>query len=79
MTVNQVSALASAVRDNIGRVIYGKQKETELIIAALLAGGHVLLDDIPGTGKTSLARALAVSLSGDRRGYSSHPTCSRPT
>lgn len=64
MTVNQVSALASAVRDNIGRVIYGKQKETELIIAALLAGGHVLLDDIPGTGKTSLARALAVSLSG---------------
>lgn len=64
MTVSQVSALASAVRDNIGRVIYGKQKETELIIAALLAGGHVLLDDIPGTGKTSLARALAVSLSG---------------
>ena len=52
MEIREVSRLADAVCRNIGKVIFGKETEIRLIINALLSGGHVLLDDIPGTGKT---------------------------
>lgn len=53
------------VTENIGKVIVGKEKLIELVLTALLAEGHVLLEDVPGTGKTKLAKALAASLDAD--------------
>lgn len=48
--------------DNISKVILGKEKQTQLIIAAWLSDGHVLLEDVPGTGKTLLAKTIAKSI-----------------
>jgi MoxR-like ATPase len=61
-TLEEIPPFAQAVRQNIARVIVGKAETVELLLAALLCGGHVLLEDVPGVGKTMLARALAVSL-----------------
>jgi len=52
------------VRTAIERVMVGKSAEIELVLVALAAGGHVLLEDVPGTGKTTLAKSLAASISG---------------
>jgi MoxR-like ATPase len=54
--------LGSAVVDNVARVLLGKRDAIELAVTALLAGGHVLIEDRPGVGKTLLARAIARSL-----------------
>ena len=58
----QVQSVARALQDNIGRVIVGKRVTVELLLVALLSQGHVLLEDVPGLGKTTLAKALARSL-----------------
>lgn len=50
--------------ENIGKVIVGKEETLQLLLAALLSGGHVLLEDMPGTGKTKLAKSLAASMEG---------------
>ena len=47
---------------NVSKVIVGKDKQIELLLVSLLVGGHVLLEDVPGTGKTKTAKALAQSL-----------------
>ena len=48
--------------DNVGQVIIGKEEVAKKLLAAILADGHVLLEDVPGTGKTKLAKSLAASL-----------------
>ncbi|GAB4448087.1 MAG: MoxR family ATPase [Chloroflexi bacterium OHK40] len=57
-----IPPFATAVRENIARVIVGKAEAVELLLVALLCGGHALIEDVPGVGKTMLARALAISL-----------------
>jgi MoxR-like ATPase len=63
LTTSQVhNPLLAALRENLRSVIYGKSESLDVLIVALLAGGSVLIEDVPGVGKTTLAKALARSL-----------------
>ncbi|MEZ4646168.1 MAG: MoxR family ATPase [Chloroflexota bacterium] len=60
--MNEIQEFAQALLDNTEKVIIGKRAALELLTVALLCEGHVLLEDVPGVGKTMLARAIAISL-----------------
>jgi MoxR-like ATPase len=63
----EVGRLAGAVLDSVGTVVVGKRDSLELVLAGILAGGHVLLEDMPGLGKTLTARCFAQALGLDFR------------
>lgn len=65
MDIAFISENASKIKENIAKVIVGKDEVINLLLTALLADGHVLIEDMPGTGKTKLAKALAASLDAD--------------
>jgi MoxR-like ATPase len=60
----RAAALAERFLANIESVVHGKREEVKLVLAALVCGGHVLFEDVPGTAKTVLARAIAQSVDG---------------
>ena len=62
--LERVQQVAARLRANVEEVVLGKHAEIDLVLAALISGGHVLLEDVPGTAKTILARAIAQSLEG---------------
>jgi MoxR-like ATPase len=62
--MTDVQDFVTKVIDNVEQVIIGKRDVIELVMVALLIEGHVLLEDVPGTGKTMLARSIAVSMGG---------------
>jgi len=64
MQISEAKEKMQTIHAAIERVMVGKSTEIELVLVALAAGGHVLLEDVPGTGKTTLAKALAASISG---------------
>ncbi|MGB5048667.1 MAG: AAA family ATPase, partial [Caldilineaceae bacterium] len=65
--MQKIQDFARSITENVGKVIVGKQDVIETLIIALLCEGHVLMEDVPGVGKTMLARSLAISLGVDFR------------
>jgi MoxR-like ATPase len=63
-THGEAHAVACRLLDNIETVVHGKRDQITLVVSALVCGGHVLLEDVPGTAKTVLARAIAQSIDG---------------
>lgn len=65
MDLNTVNILSNKIKENMNKVIIGKSDVIDLVLTAFIGGGHVLLEDTPGTGKTLLSKSLAKSVSAE--------------
>ena len=74
-----IAQLADRLTAETAKIIYGKETQIRLIVMALLSQGHVLLEDLPGVGKTTLIKTLAAVSAADPSASSSSPTCCPPT
>ncbi len=62
MKVQHIQELSNKLKNNVSRIIVGKDEAVELLLTAIIASGHILLEDVPGTGKTLLAKTLSASM-----------------
>jgi MoxR-like ATPase len=67
LPVEEIARLSAAILDRVATVVVGMSQAVELALASILAGGHVLFEDVPGLGKTLAARSLASALGLDFR------------
>lgn len=65
MEISDINQLYEKIKANISKVIVGKEDVIDLVLVSLLSSGHVLLEDVPGVGKTMLAKCLAKSIDCD--------------
>ena len=74
-----IAQLADRLTAETAKIIYGKETQIRLIVMALLSQGHVLLEDLPGVGKTTLIKTWPPCPAADPSASSSSPTCCPPT
>jgi MoxR-like ATPase len=65
--LQQIQTIAREIKENVNKVVVGQEETIDLLLVAMVSSGHVLLEDVPGTGKTLMAKALAKSLDGKFR------------
>ena len=73
-----IPALTGRILEQVEKIVVGKEEQTRLMITAILSQGHILLDDLPGVGKTTLVRRCPSPWAASSSGCSSPPTCCPP-